>query len=124
MMNLHFAVSEPKYRKLLERMLELGVTEDQLEESFTRSSGSGGQHLNKTSTAVRIKHIPSGIEARCSRERSQSLNRFLARRELLEKIARSRGLQTEEDSLADKLRKQKARRGRRSSSSCNANKTP
>ncbi len=110
-----FAVSEQKNRSLSARMAELEIKEEELEERFVRSSGRGGQHLNKTSSAVQVRHIPSGLEARCGRERSQSLNRFLARRELLEKIARSRGLPTKEDEEISRLRKQKKRRIRRSS---------
>lgn len=115
-----FAVSEAKNRWLAERMQELGVREEELEERFVRSSGKGGQHVNKTSTCVQIRHLPSGIEARCDRERSQSLNRFLARRELLEKLARARGLTTPEDERVAKLKKQKARRQRRSRSAAPA----
>lgn len=115
-----FAVSEAKNRWLLQRMAELEVREEELEERFVRSSGRGGQHVNKTATCVQVRHLPSGIEARCSRERSQSLNRFLARRELLEKIARARGLASSEDSRNAKIRKQKARRQRRSASAAPA----
>ena len=115
-----FAVSDEKNRWLLRRMAELEVREEELEERFVRSSGRGGQHVNKTATCVQVRHLPSGIEARCGRERSQSLNRFLARRELLEKIARSRGLATAEDARSAKIRKQKARRQRRSTSAAPA----
>lgn len=69
-----FAVSDQKNRWLLARMAELGVHEEELEEQFVRASGRGGQHLNKTSSAVQVRHLPTGIEARCGRERSQSLN--------------------------------------------------
>lgn len=115
-MSITFAVSESKNLWLQNRMLELEIKESDLEERFVRSSGRGGQHVNKTSTAVQVRHLPSGLEARCGRERSQSLNRFLARRELLEKIARSRGLATSHDDRITKISKQKARRQRRSSS--------
>lgn len=111
-----FAVSQEKNLWLRQRMDELGVREEDIEERFVRSSGNGGQHLNKTSTAVQLKHLPTGLEARCSRDRSQSINRFLARRELLEKIAAGMGLTNRSDSLETKIRKQKARRSRRSSS--------
>ncbi len=111
-----FAVSREKNLGLLQRMAELGVREEDLEERFVRSSGRGGQHINKTSSAARVRHIPTGIEARCGRERSQSLNRFLARRELLEKIAAMQGLPTASDERASRIRRQKARRSRRSSS--------
>ncbi|MGB4600209.1 MAG: peptide chain release factor-like protein [Trichlorobacter sp.] len=119
-----FAVSEEKNRWLLRRMAELEVREEDLEERFVRSSGRGGQHVNKTASCAQVRHLPSGIEARCGRERSQSLNRFLARRELLEKIARSRGLPTAEDARTTKLRKQKARRQRRSASAAPAPVNP
>lgn len=115
-MTASFAVSETKNRWLQERMHELAVREEDLEERFARSSGRGGQHVNKTSTAVRVRHLPTGLEARCGRERSQSLNRFLARRELLDKIARSRGLPATGDDRIARQRKQKARRQRRCAS--------
>ena len=119
-----FAVSPQKQQALLNRMAELGVLEEDLEERFVRSSGKGGQHLNKTSSAAQVRHLPTGIEARCGQERSQSLNRFLARRELLEKIAKSRGLPTAGDEEAARIRKQKKRRSRRSVHSPETNETP
>jgi protein subunit release factor B len=110
-----FAVSEEKNRWLRLKMLELGVREEDLEESFVRSSGNGGQHLNKTSSCVQLKHKPTGITATCMRERSQSVNRFLARRELLERIEAASGVITPEMKRIEKLRKQKDRRRRRAS---------
>jgi protein subunit release factor B len=111
---LIFSVSEEKNRWLRERMAALGVREEELEEKFVRSSGKGGQHVNKTSTCVWLKHIPTGIEVKCMVERSQSVNRFLARRELLEKIAISMGQPAGNDAKQEKARRQKARRRRRS----------
>jgi len=108
-----FAVSEEKNRWLRERMESLGIREEDLEEQFVRSSGKGGQHVNKTSTCVYLKHRPSGIEVKCMRERSQSLNRFLARRELLEKFEALSGVATAADLKRDKVRKQKAKRKRK-----------
>ncbi|MDK9717892.1 MAG: peptide chain release factor-like protein [Trichlorobacter sp.] len=119
-----FAVSPQKQQALLARMIELNIREEDIEERFVRSSGKGGQHLNKTSSAAQVRHLPTGIEARCGRERSQSLNRFLARRELLEKIARSRGLPGSDDEKVAKLRKQKNRRNRRSTSKLQNTDTP
>lgn len=113
---ISFAVSPEKQRLLAERMRELGVSENELEERFVRSSGSGGQHVNKSSTCVHLVHLPTGIEVKCMKERSQSVNRFLARRELLEKIAAGRGLPTAASLEADRIRKQKSRARRRSSS--------
>jgi protein subunit release factor B len=109
-----FAVSEEKNRWLRLKMAELGVREEELEETFVRSSGNGGQHVNKTSTCVQLRHKPSGISVSASRERSQSVNRFLARRELLERIEALSGKQTPEMKRIERLRKQKDRRRRRS----------
>jgi protein subunit release factor B len=89
------------------------VREEDLVETFVRSSGNGGQHVNKTSTCVQLRHTPSGISVSASRERSQSVNRFLARRELLERIEALSGVLTPEMKRIEHLRKQKDRRRRR-----------
>ena len=108
-----FAVSEEKNRWLVSQMLELNLREEDLEEHFIRSPGNGGQHVNKTSSCVQLKHIPSGITVTVSRERSQSVNRFLARRELLERLQQQSGIMTAEMKRVVRLRKQKDRRRRR-----------
>ncbi len=108
-----FAVSEEKNRWLQQKMAELQLREEDLQESFVRSSGNGGQHVNKTSSCVQIKHLPTGIQVTCMRERSQSVNRFLARRELLERLEAASGTVTKEMQRIAKLRKQKDRRRRR-----------
>lgn len=108
-----FAVSEGKNRLLREMMEALGVREEDLAESFIRSSGKGGQHVNKTSTCVYLRHLPTGIEVKCGADRSQSVNRFLARRELLEKIARQRGEETAGDREREAAAKRKAKRRKR-----------
>lgn len=108
-----FAVSEEKNRWLKQKMADLGVLEVDIVENFVRSSGNGGQHVNKTSSCVQLKHTPTGIQVTCMRERSQSLNRFLARRELLERIEAASGVITQEMKRIKKLRKQKDRRRRR-----------
>jgi protein subunit release factor B len=110
---LTFAVSEAKNRLLLERMEALGIREEDIEEKFIRSSGKGGQHVNKASTCVYLRHLPTGIEVKCMKERSQSVNRFLARRELVEKIEVLSGVVTPRESKEEKLRKQKAKRKKR-----------
>ncbi|MGQ9647192.1 MAG: peptide chain release factor family protein [Thermodesulfobacteriota bacterium] len=110
---IHFPVSEEKNRWLTERMEALGVREEDIEEKFVRSSGSGGQKVNKTSTCVYLRHIPTGIEVKCMRERSQSLNRFLARRELVERILKMAGQMTCNEVKVEKLRRQKAKRKKR-----------
>jgi hypothetical protein len=86
-----FPVSEKKNRWLKEKMEALGIHEKDIEEKFIRSSGRGGQKVNKTSTCVYLKHIPTGVEIKCMRERNQSLNRFLARRELVMRIEKLSG---------------------------------
>lgn len=112
---IQFAVSAEKQRQLNSRMAELGISEADLEERFIRSSGSGGQHVNKSSTCVHLTHKPTGIEVKCMRERSQSLNRFLARRDLAEKVAEQMGVPTSRDERAERLRRNKARQKRRRS---------
>ncbi|MBT0652726.1 peptide chain release factor family protein [Geomobilimonas luticola] len=109
----NFAVSEEKNRWLRERMAAVGLREEDMEERFVRSSGAGGQHVNKTATCIWLRHRPTGLEVKCMAERSQSLNRFLARREMAEKLAAFNGLPTTKDDKADKLRRQKARRKRK-----------
>jgi protein subunit release factor B len=110
---IRFPVSEEKNRWLRERMEALGVREEDIEEKFIRSSGSGGQKVNKTSTCVYLRHIPTGIEVKCMKERSQPLNRFLARRELVEKISKVSGQITSDDIMMERMRRQKAKRKKR-----------
>jgi protein subunit release factor B len=105
-----FAVSEEKDRWLKERMEALDIHEKDIEEKFIRSSGSGGQKVNKTSTCVYLKHIPTGIEVKCMRERNQSLNRFLARRELVTRIEKLSGQLTPDEVRIKKLKRQKSKR--------------
>ncbi len=109
-----FTVSPEKEKALLERMARLGITEHDIEEHFIRSGGRGGQHLNKASTCVYLKHMPTGIEVKCQEERSQALNRFLARRILVDKIeSLMLGKQSAEQQRIEKIRRQKRRRSRR-----------
>jgi protein subunit release factor B len=108
-----FAVSEGKNRWLREMMEALGIHEKDIIEKFVRSSGRGGQKVNKTSTCVYLKHIPTGIEIKCMKDRSQSINRFLARRELVGRIEALSGKVTLRDLEAEKIRKKKAKRGKR-----------
>ena len=107
-------VSIDKEKVLAARMLELGVAPDEIEESFIRSSGPGGQKVNKSSSCVYLVHLPTGLSVKCQRERSQSLNRFLARRILLDKIEQQqKGFIAEEKEKREKIRRQKRKRSRR-----------
>lgn len=108
-----FAVSVEKQRLLQKRMNELGVTEADFQESFIHSSGKGGQHVNKSASCVHLLHPSTGLEVKCMRERSQSINRFIARRELLEKIAALMGLETAASIKINKIRRQKSRAKRK-----------
>ena len=108
-------VSKGKIDELEKRMLLLGIREDDLIEKFILGSGSGGQKINKTSSCVYLKHIPSGIEIKCQQERSRDLNRFIARRELCRKIEeRDQNILSEKEQAIAKIRRQKKRRTRRS----------
>ncbi len=109
-----FPVSVQKEKELKERMARLKVREEDIEESFIRSSGAGGQNVNKTSTCVLLNHRPTGIKVKCQRERSQALNRFLARRILLEKIENEiKGRESTEQKRIEKIRRQKRKCSRR-----------
>lgn len=110
----HFPVSSAKVNALNEKMAKLGIKESDLKEKFVRSSGMGGQNVNKRSTCVYLKHIPTGIEVKCMQERSQGLNRFLARRILVNKIERLLlGKKSEEQKRIEKIRRQKHKRSKR-----------
>lgn len=103
-----------KQKALSEKMARLGVKEEDILESFIRARGPGGQNVNKVSTCVCLKHIPTGIEVKCQRERSQALNRYIARQLLLKKIETSiLGELSQERQRIEKLRRQKRRRSRR-----------
>jgi len=118
-----FPVSPEKARALRARMERLAVREEDLEERFIRSRGKGGQNVNKVSTCVVLRHVPTGIAVRCERERSQALNRFLARRELLDRLeARERGAAATALQDRERIRRQKRRRSRRAREKMLANK--
>ena len=107
-------ISATKQQELATRMADLGVRDSDLLEKFVLGSGSGGQKVNKTSSCVYLQHVPSGIEVKCQRSRSRELNRFLARRELCERLAaRIEGARTQRQQEVERIRRQKRRRSRR-----------
>ena len=110
-----FPVSPEKTQALHARMLQLGIREQDLDEQFVRSGGHGGQNVNKVSTCVVLVHRPSGITVRCQQERTQALNRFFARRRLIEALEqRVLGAASARRQAIEKIRRQKRRRSRRS----------
>lgn len=109
-----FPVSSSKEQELLARMAVLGIHEQDVDETFTHSGGHGGQNVNKVSTCVVLLHRPTGVRVRCQSERSQGLNRFLARRLLADKVESIEfGKKSSEQQRIEKIRRQKRRRSRR-----------
>jgi protein subunit release factor B len=108
-------VSPEKQAALDVRMAKLRIAEDDLVEKFILGSGSGGQKINKTSSCVYLKHLPSGIELKCQAHRSREMNRFLARHELCDRLEgiRRQKVQAQIDEL-EKNRRQNRPPSRRS----------
>jgi peptide chain release factor len=108
-------IGKEKFDALHERMEGLGIKEEDLIEKFILGSGSGGQKINKTSSCVYLKHIPTGIEIKCQRERSRELNRYYARRELCDRIEEKiENKKSQRQQMIEKIRRQKRRRSRKS----------
>jgi peptide chain release factor len=108
------SVSPEKEAALEQRMKDLGIRTEDLVEKFVRSGGHGGQNVNKVATCVYLKHVPTGIEVKCQQERSQALNRFVARRLLADKIENLlKGKESAEQQKIEKIRRQKRKRSKR-----------
>jgi protein subunit release factor B len=109
-----FPVRPEKQEALRQKMNRLGIRQQDLIEKFIKSGGKGGQKVNKASTCVYLKHLPTGIEVKCSLERSQALNRFLARRILADRIEkRVLGEQSAEEQRIERIKRQKRKRSKR-----------
>jgi len=111
---LRFGISERKAAQLVSRMAALDLREEDLVERFVRSQGPGGQKVNKTSTAVYLKHLPSGREVKAQSSRSQAHNRYEARKLLVELVEEEQlGALSRERQRIEKLRRQKRKRSKR-----------
>ena len=109
-----FEINTEKEKELAEKMKKLGIKEADIAEKFIRSGGPGGQNVNKTSTAVYLKHIPTGTEVKCNKTRSQALNRYYARKIMLGKIeTQILGVLSSEQQKIEKIRRQKRKRTKR-----------
>jgi len=108
-------ISTEKTTELEQRMAGLGIGAGDLLEKFVRGSGAGGQKINKTSSCVFLKHLPTGVCVKCQMDRSREMNRFLARRELCDQLEAIRdGKAVAKTQAIEKLRRQKRPRSRNS----------
>ncbi len=114
---INFGITEKKQHALIERMQKCNLLESDLQESFTRSTGPGGQKVNKTSSCVNLKHIPTALSVKMQKARTQILNRYYARKKMCELLEEKQlGKQSTKAKLIEKIRKQKTRKKRKAAS--------
>ncbi len=107
-------VSKAKQQALDRQMQKLGVSEKDIEEKFVRAGGRGGQKINKTSVSVHLKHKPTGIQVKSAQSRVRAVNRFLARRRLVDKLkSRLSKEKSDKQKKIEKIRRQKRKRSKR-----------
>ena len=105
------SIRREKQEELVQKMNLLGIKEEDIEETFVRSGGPGGQKLNKTSNCVVLKYKPEGIVIKCQQDRARAVNRFLCRRKLVEKMEIMLfGRQSDREKKIQKIRKQKKKK--------------
>ena len=108
-----FPVEKDKEDELLRRMKQLGIRETDLDEKFVRSGGHGGQNVNKLSTCVMLRHVPTGTQVKCQTSRQQGMNRYIARKLLVAKIeSNRRAAAAERRAQRAKLKRQNRKRSR------------
>ena len=116
---INFGITQQKRQEFEQRMHNCNLLENDIEETFVRSSGAGGQKVNKSSTCVYLKHIPSGLAVKVQKSRSQGLNRYYARKQMCELLENKLlGKESPEAKKLEKIRKQKDRRRRRTEKRC------
>lgn len=108
------SIRKEKQEEITALLLTLGIKEEDLIEKFILGSGRGGQNLQKTSSCVYLKHVPTGIEVKCQQDRSREVNRVVARRMLCEKfqekVLEEKSKRQQE---IEKIRRQKRTRSRK-----------
>ncbi len=111
---IDFGISSAKQKELEEKLKKFNIKESDISEKFIHSSGNGGQNLNKVATCVYLKHIPTSIEIKCQKYRTQLLNRYCARKMLVEEFeTRVLGEKSKKRQLIEKIRRQKHKRSKR-----------